>query len=252
MPTFNRYVPKGNTMKITKEMTEAAYGFSADVYHKIISRKQALDQLETTFGMNRGTASDYIVNFKKMMEGEKYVRTNNAEATEYFFSQILLNYGAEKLSNAIKAANEHVDYYESLDRGKLNEIRTILYRHEKILKDQVLTNYPDELPNPETLFEGVKKKVIVNSYERNKVAREKCIEHYGAKCIICNFNFSDIYGEIGAGFIHVHHLTQLSNIGKGYEVNPIKDLCPVCPNCHAMLHKKNPPYTLEEIKKHIT
>jgi 5-methylcytosine-specific restriction enzyme A len=58
-------------------------------------------------------------------------------------------------------------------------------------------------------------------------------------------------GDIGKGFIHVHHLTQLSDIGQGYEVDPVKDLRPVCPNCHAMLHKKNPPYTIDEIKLNI-
>ena len=64
--------------------------------------------------MNQGSASDYIVNFKKMMDGEKYTRTNNAETTDYFLTKIFSDYGVSKLSNAIKAANEHVDYYESL------------------------------------------------------------------------------------------------------------------------------------------
>lgn len=108
--------------------------------------------------------------------------------------------------------------------------------------------YPDELDKPETLFEGIKKTVLVNSYERNPIARKKCIEHYGAQCVICDFNFEKVYGNIGIGFIHVHHLTKLSDIGQGYEVNPVKDLRPVCPNCHAMLHQKNPPHTIGELK----
>ncbi len=61
-------------------------------------------------------------------------------------------------------------------------------------------------------------------------------------------HFEEEYGNIGKCFIHVHHLTQLADIRQGYEVNPIKDLRPVCPNCHAMLHKKNPPYTIEQLK----
>ncbi|MFZ2169644.1 MAG: hypothetical protein WAW61_08415 [Methylococcaceae bacterium] len=112
------------------------------------------------------------------------------------------------------------------------------------------TVYPDELDKPETLFEGIKKTVLVNSYERNPMARKKCIEHYGAKCAVpnCGFDFEEVYGDIGKGFIHVHHLTKLSDIGQGYVVNPIKDLRPVCPNCHAMLHQKNPPYTINELR----
>jgi predicted HNH restriction endonuclease len=111
--------------------------------------------------------------------------------------------------------------------------------------------YPDELDKTETLFEGIKKAVLVNSYERNPTARKKCIEHYGAQCVVCGFNFEKMYGNIGFGFIHVHHLTKLSEIGQGYEVNPVKDLRPVCPNCHAMLHQKNPPHTIDELKLKI-
>jgi 5-methylcytosine-specific restriction protein A len=238
-------------MKITTEMIWAGYSASADVYHRKISKQQAVNDLETKFGMNRGSASDYIVNFKKMMDGEKYTRTNNSEQTDYIFTQIFNDYGFIKLGNAIKAAKEHVEYYESLGRGNLNRIRSVISRHEKILLSQTVTVYPDELDKAETLFEGIKKSVLVNSYERNPVARKKCIEHYGFQCVVCSCDFEKVYGDIGKGFIHVHHLTQLSDIGQGYEVDPVKDLRPVCPNCHAMLHKKNPPYTIDEMKLNI-
>jgi len=235
-------------MKITTEMTKAAYTVSKEVYHGRMSRNDALDSLEAGHGMNRGSASDYIVNFNKMMNGEKYTRTNNAETTDYFLARILSDYGSIKLANAIKAANEHVDYYEGLGRGNLNGIRSVISRHETILNSQSTTDYPDELDKSETLFEGIRKTIIVNSYERNPVARTKCIEHYGAQCVVCDFDFEGKYGDIGKGFIHVHHLTQLSDIKQGYEVNPVNDLRPVCPNCHAMLHKKKPPYTVEQLE----
>lgn len=64
-------------------------------------------------------------------------------------------------------------------------------------------------------------------------------------------NFFDFYGEIGEGFIHVHHLTPIHQIGKEYKVNYKEDLAPVCPNCHAMLHRKingNEP-TISELKE---
>ena len=44
-------------------------------------------------------------------------------------------------------------------------------------------------------------------------------------------------------------VNQISDIGKEYEVDPIKDLIPVCPNCHAMIHSKRPAFTIEEIKE---
>jgi 5-methylcytosine-specific restriction protein A len=99
------------------------------------------------------------------------------------------------------------------------------------------------------LIEGLQKSIVVNSYERNPKARQQCIEHWGATCQVCTFDFQEVYGSIGAGFIHVHHLTPLATIGDVYEIDPIQDLIPVCPNCHAMLHRKNPPLGVEELKK---
>ncbi|MBJ6360362.1 DUF3427 domain-containing protein [Paenibacillus sp. MAHUQ-46] len=107
----------------------------------------------------------------------------------------------------------------------------------------------EEVSESEKLVEGAIKQVFVNIYERNPLARKRCIEHYGVVCSVCEFNFADHYGEIGEGFIHVHHLKSLREIGKEYEINPIKDLKPVCPNCHAMLHKRKPePYSIEELR----
>ncbi|MBQ7426534.1 MAG: HNH endonuclease [Prevotella sp.] len=64
-------------------------------------------------------------------------------------------------------------------------------------------------------------------------------------------DFEEKYGEIGRGFIHVHHLIPISSIGEDYVIDPINHLVPVCPNCHNMLHRKDPPLTPEELKKLI-
>lgn len=89
--------------------------------------------------------------------------------------------------------------------------------------------------NSEDAFVDKRKKVYVNRYERDPEERRKCIERFGNKykCIVCGFNFEDKYGEIGRGFIHVHHINPLSDNGQDVSEN----LIPVCPNCHAMLHR---------------
>lgn len=100
------------------------------------------------------------------------------------------------------------------------------------------------------LSEGTKCVISVNRYERNKEARGKCIHHYGAKCQICGFDFQEKYGNIGEGFIEVHHKIPISEIGDVYEVDPIKDLIPTCSNCHSMLHrKKGETLKVEELKE---
>ncbi|PKF86740.1 HNH endonuclease [Bacillus sp. BA3] len=96
--------------------------------------------------------------------------------------------------------------------------------------------YPDEVS--ETLEEGKRKTIRVNVYERNPIARKQCMDHYGAQCQVCSLNFKDTYGEVGKDFIHVHHIVPLHEIQQDYIVDPIQDLIPVCPNCHAMLHRK--------------
>lgn len=108
--------------------------------------------------------------------------------------------------------------------------------------------YPDELPPSEIFPEGLKKSVVVNAYERNDQARRKCIEHYGVACGVCSTNLESVYGHVAAQFIHVHHVVPVSQIGKSYNVDPVKDLIPVCPNCHSILHRRVPPYSVEEVR----
>lgn len=96
--------------------------------------------------------------------------------------------------------------------------------------------------------EGATKSILVNSYERNPQARKTCINAHGCSCVICNFNFSHFYGEVGHNFIHVHHLKPLADIGTEYELDAVTDLRPVCPNCHAMLHRRRPAYSIDELK----
>ena len=108
--------------------------------------------------------------------------------------------------------------------------------------------FPDEVDSVQTFREGAVRQVSVNAYEREPKARQKCIDYYGSSCSICGFDFGRAFGQQGKGFIHVHHLRPLSEIAEEYEIDPIKDLRPVCPNCHAMIHRSSPPLSLEQIK----
>jgi len=108
--------------------------------------------------------------------------------------------------------------------------------------------FPEEVAEGSQLAEGAVRRVSVNAYERNPEARRLCIAHYGPTCCICKFKFGSVYGSVVDGFIHVHHLRSLSEVGEEYVVDPIKDLRPVCPNCHAVLHRKVPAYRIEEVQ----
>lgn len=137
---------------------------------------------------------------------------------------------------------------------KFKKDEEILFTSATVYKKD--TNYspneinPDEIDEKSSLPEGAKHQVTVNAYERNRKARELCIKKYKAKCCICGFSFGDTYGDIAENFIHVHHVKPLSEIGTQYTVNPVKDLRPVCPNCHAVIHirKGETAFGIEEVK----
>ena len=114
--------------------------------------------------------------------------------------------------------------------------------------DTSFVSYPDEIDHMSKLVEGAAHQITVNAYERNRKARRICITHYGAKCFVCGFDFENRYGDAGRGIIHVHHERALSTIGEAYEVNPITDLKPVCPNCHAVIHHRDPAFTVKEVR----
>lgn len=110
---------------------------------------------------------------------------------------------------------------------------------------------PEQIADSEGLPEGATRKILINSYERNREARRKCIAHFGARCLACKFDFEKKYGKLGRGFIHVHHVVPLAAIRKKYVIRPTKDLKPVCPNCHAMLHAQTPALTIEALQRMI-
>lgn len=112
--------------------------------------------------------------------------------------------------------------------------------------------FPEEISG-ENYSEGAVKTILVNKYERNTTAKNECIKFYGTQCKVCGFKFSEKYGLKFENKIHVHHIKPISEIGEEYQIDPIKDLIPVCPNCHMILHSKgkNEVYTIEEVKEMI-
>lgn len=101
---------------------------------------------------------------------------------------------------------------------------------------------------PEGLPEGACVRIEANRYERSRVNRANCIALHGCRCKACGFDFEETYGELGRGFIHVHHVTPVSQLGAGYIVDPWTDLVPLCANCHAMAHRSDPPASVELLR----
>lgn len=138
-----------------------------------------------------------------------------------------------------------------------NTVEDHISNQQKIILGLVLLLFDlEEQVEPESeeiegLPEGSKTKIEVNKYERSKINRQACINYHGYSCKICEFNFEEMYGETGKNYIHVHHIVPVSMMSENYIVNPIKDLLPVCPNCHAMIHRSNPPLSVNKLQNII-
>ncbi len=137
------------------------------------------------------------------------------------------------------------DEETSAAKERLSEFEDLLKRH---VREHL---YPDEFWPGRKYPEGSRRQVRVNAFERDARARTACLVHHGSECAVCGLSFQDRYGALGQGFIHVHHVRPLSSVHEGYRVDPIEDLIPVCPNCHAMLHRKDPPLTVDELRGQI-
>lgn len=143
-------------------------------------------------------------------------------------------------SKGLKAAPQGAMKLD-LDKKELSEY----------LRENFLTEYARSHDNIAILIEGKKHTRESTHYERNPIARQKCLDYYGYNCQVCKMNFEDTYGKIGKNFIHVHHCVPLSHRNTEYQVDYLRDLIPVCPNCHAMLHRKKGDdfFSISELKE---
>jgi 5-methylcytosine-specific restriction protein A len=95
--------------------------------------------------------------------------------------------------------------------------------------------------------EGALSNEVVRKYERSRYNRALCLKYYGFTCRGCGDTLEEKYGPIGANVIHVHHIVPVSAMQGSYQLDPIKDLIPLCPNCHNIVHRKNPPMAIDEL-----
>lgn len=112
-----------------------------------------------------------------------------------------------------------------------------------------LFGYP--MTSHEGLPEGSVMTIQVNKYERSPVNRQRCISHYGSSCWVCEMDFGDTYGPSAKGYIEVHHRVPVSQLGENYIVDPIRDLIPLCSNCHSAAHTRNPPFSPAELRSKL-
>jgi len=140
-------------------------------------------------------------------------------------------------------------YFEDKQPHDVSRLHDLWERHLRGHGLEVPEISEEVTPDSSEHWEGSVSTVTVNKYERSGSARRKCLEHWGFRCAVCERTMEEMYGPEGARRIHVHHLVPISQVGQEYKVDPINDLRPVCPNCHAAIHFGNQHRTIEEVRE---
>jgi predicted restriction endonuclease len=232
-------------MKIPSELTHEAYSIAKQVFEQEISFKEGRALLVRDNRMNANSASDFINNFRHMVNGERFTRTDNAYSTDYFLENIRKDYGLNTLAKALDALRQHFDYYEGVGKSKVIKKRLIWEKHNLhlIKKD---TNY-DEIQQNEidrsiqslkwskvqiisrlksltaTDSEYITLKSKVYKRDNYTIALIKKLRDY--RCQICN---TTILTKTGTNYIEAAHIKAKHESGPETPGN----ILILCPNHH--------------------
>ena len=140
----------------------------------------------------------------------------------------------------------------SIEYGLLNDQEVALIEFAVALIATALPISSVVFRNPDEVLgypEGAISHVLVNKYERDPRNRREAISIHGQSCMACGLNFREKYGTLGDDYIIVHHVVPVSQIGSDYVINPSSDLVTLCANCHAMVHRQDPPISVEQLRQ---
>lgn len=104
--------------------------------------------------------------------------------------------------------------------------------------------FPGSLPQPAVRWS------LTSRWEHDAEARRICLAHYGPSCSACGLDPEAVFGPDGTGVLQVHHVVPPSLLSDTYELDPVTDLVPLCPTCHAVSHRGYPdPFTPAELRR---
>ena len=116
--------------------------------------------------------------------------------------------------------------------------------------EEVLQVTPTPSITEKQIEDKVPQEEVVDLIDYEK-AKALCIEYYGAICDLCGFDYGYTYGEAFENQIQVHNIHAQDEVEVVQDTDPIKDLIPVCHNCHQIIHSQNPPVSVEQMRKMI-
>ncbi len=193
-----------------------------------------------------------------MSEAFEAVHPEDPDATDWYISvafDALLPLGEQIRPDVLSEAVPAVVWRDAISRSTLPVPRAADPDLRRLWRDHgPAAMVPVQLV-PGTYPPDAASTIDVNRYEQNPDARGVCLAFHGTACAACGFSFEAAYGDIGTGFIDVHHVVPPAMLGNGYQLDPVTDLVPLCPNCHAMVHRgvgTGSPRTVSELRTIIS
>lgn len=118
----------------------------------------------------------------------------------------------------------------------------------------VLVAHPDPAPSLDldihdvAATEGHRRLVLHIRRERNQNIVQKKKKQAGSlDCEVCGFSFHRAYGNAASDYCEVHHVVPLAEAEDARRTR-MADLAILCANCHRVVHLRNPPFTLDEMR----
>jgi 5-methylcytosine-specific restriction endonuclease McrA len=204
----------------------------------IDSLPEALKNAFETSADGRISVTHYVKNLKENHNFSREIDPTGSDFTKRLYKESL-----EKVLETVPEEYEN-DFYRGYHWNC-----EVIERIRNASKHEI--NWDEETVQEETAgtTEGKRTVYYTTKYERSSKNREAAIRIHGTKCMICGFDFEQKYGELGKGYIEVHHIKPLATLEQEVVINPETDLICVCANCHRMLHRfKNYIVTVEELK----
>lgn len=216
-----------NIFNPTGEDAEILHGRSDDKFSQIVRNLVSHHTLDQRLGYTILSGSETTASAHKL-------------------SETGISYLQENLSSLESLLSNNFEYAETVDGvAKINDSHAT---------GKKLTIFDENI----FISEGKSKTVAVQVYERSKLLRDKTIDFYTKDgtivCEVCGFDFHKTYGDIGRGFIEIHHQKPIYH----YEdtdfsiliAEALRNLIPLCANCHRMVHRKrDKPYSIPDLRK---
>lgn len=225
-----------------------------------LSRSWKTTQVSLSFDSFAGEMITYLCSqlIERRSQIEKLIEQNIGKYSSLLFEidgkPFYVNSLDSSLQHEFKFEVETLTSESSIQFGLLSNQEESLIRFALTFFSELLPRVNSGYRSPDEVIgfpEGASSQILVNRYERDPRNREAAIAIHGKSCMACGFNFRAVYGDLGDEYIVIHHITPVSVIGDDYIIDPQTDLVAVCANCHAMVHRTNPPLSISELKKFL-